>query len=211
MGEASWVDQGNGRYSYRPDSGWKTLSAATMDPTHEEEWHAEATGQPPTTPQPPFTSPYRAQSSIPSPDDESVNGMLRRLIFLKSMLKTAEADIKTYKAEIKELDERIRLEWAEDNINSAGIDGKTAYLYPVYHVEKLDGVTTDDIRAAMEASGLDYMVKPTYSGSSLTAYLKELREHGDEPPAALAAVVKLVPSTEIRLRDSGSRVITVSS
>jgi len=196
MTEAGWVDQGNGRYSFRP--GARTTTTTARPSTHENVGLTTATVT---------TAENRV---VPSPDDESVNGMLRRLIFLKAALKSAEGEVKTYKAEIKELDERIRLEWAEDNINSAGIDGKTAYLYPVYHVEKLEGVSTDDIREAMEASGLDYMVKPSYSAQSLTAYLKELREHGDEPPAPLAAVVKLVPSTEIRLRDAGSRAATVT-
>lgn len=196
MTEAGWNDQGNGRYTFRP--GGRNIAATARPSTHESVGLVTATV---TT---------LDNHVVPSPNDDSVNGMLRRLIFLKALLKTAEADAKAYKAEIRELDERIRLEWAEDNINSAGIDGKTAYLYPVFHVEKLEGVTTDDIRAAMAAAGLDYMVKETYSAQTLTAYLKELREHGDEPPAALATVVKLVPSTEIRLRDSGSRAASVT-
>lgn len=194
MTEAGWSDQGNGRYVFRPG---RDIAATARPSTHETVGLTTATV---TT---------LENRVVPSPDDESVNGMLRRLIFLKALLKTAEADAKAYKAEIKELDERIRLEWAEDNINSAGIDGKTAYLYPVYHVEKLEGATPEDIRTALNEAGLGYMLKENYSAQSLTAYLKELREHGDEPPAALAAVVKLVPSTEIRLRDSGSRTTAV--
>jgi len=196
MTEAGWTDQGDGRYTFRP--GGRNIATTVRPSTHENVGLTTATV---TTAE---------NHTVPSPDDESVNGMLRRLIFLKAALKAAEGEAKTYKAEIKELDERIRLEWAEDNINSAGIDGKTAYLYPVYHVEKLEGVSTDDIRAAMTEAGLDFMIKETYSAQSLTAYLKELREHGDEPPAALAAVVKLVPSTEIRLRESGSRAASVT-
>ena len=199
MTEAGWTDQGDGRFTYRPGKGGKVfgLDVAPFEGKFDPEQLTTATV---TT---------LENRVVPSPDDESVNGMLRRLIFLKALLKTAEADAKAYKAEIKELDERIRLEWAEDNINSAGIDGKTAYLYPVYHVEKLEGATPEDIRTALVEAGLGYMLKENYSAQSLTAYLKELREHGDEPPAALAAVVKLVPSTEIRLRDSGSRTTAV--
>lgn len=195
MEEVGWTDQGNGRYTFRP--GRNTATTARPS-THENVGLTTATV---TT---------LENRVVPSPDDESVNGMLRRLIFLKAALKTAEAEAKTYKAEIRELDERIRLEWAEDNINSAGIDGKTAYLYPVYHVEKLEGASPADIRAALEMSGLGYMLQPNYSASALTSYLKELREHGDQPPEPLAAVVKLVPSTEIRLRDAGSRATSVT-
>lgn len=194
MEEVGWSNHGNGRYTFRPG---RDITTTTRPSTHE----TVGTTATVTT---------LENRVVPSPDDESVNGMLRRLIYLKALHKRAEADAKTYKAEIKELDERIRLEWAEDNINSAGIDGKTAYLYPVYHVEKLEGATPADIREALADSGLGYMLQPNYSASALTAYLKELREHGDQPPEALAAVVKLVPSTEIRLRDAGSRATSVT-
>lgn len=197
MEDVGWTDQGNGRYSYRPDTA-RTVTTTTRPSTHENVGLSTATV---------ITA---ENHTVPSPDDTSVNGMLRRLIFLRAQLKVAEGTAKELKAEIKKVDDAIRQEWAEDNITQAGIDGKTAYIYPVFHVEKLDGATPDDIRDALTTAGLDYMIKPNYSASSLTAYLKELREHGDEPPAALAAVVKLVPSSEIRIRDAGTRTVPVT-
>jgi hypothetical protein len=190
MTEAGWADQGHGRYTYRP--GGSTRTTEKRPPVDTD------------------TVTTVENHTVPSPDDTSVNGMLRRLIFLKAAVKAAEGSVKTYKAEIGELDERIRLEWAEDNVRSAGIDGKTAYIYPVFHVEKLDGATPADIRNALEEAGLGYMLQPNYSASALTAYLKELRESGNEPPQALASVVKLVPSSEIRLRDAGARAVPVT-
>lgn len=200
MTELGWVDLGNGRRAYRPGKTGKTFGldvapvAGTFDPTHLST----------------RTITTVEGHTIPSPDDESVNGLLRRLIYLKGQLRAHEGTVKTLKAEIREVDDRIRTEWAEENINQAGIDGKTLYLYPVYHVEKVDGAGPADVRAALEASGLDYMLTPNYSGSSLLAYLKEIRDAGDEPPAALAAVVKLVPSSEVRVKDGPARTTPIT-
>ena len=197
MEDVGWTDQGDGRYSYRPDTA-RTVTTTTRPSTHENVGLSTATV---TTAE---------NRTVPSPDDQSVNGMLRRLIFLRAQLRVAEGTAKELKSEIKKVDDAIRQEWAEDNIRSMNIDGKTAFIYPVFHVEKLDGATPDDIRDALETAGLGYMLKPNYSASALTAYLKELREHGDEPPEALAAVVKLVPSSEIRLREAPARSVPVT-
>ena len=196
MTQAGWVDHGNGRHSFRPAG---SLNIPRPTPT--------------TIPRP---APDAATVTtveghdVPSPHDESVNGLLRRLIFLNTQLKTTEGSVKTLKAEIREVDEKIREHWAEENINQAGIEGKIAYLYPVYHVEKVDGASTDDIRQALRDAGLDYMMSENYSASSLTAYLKELRQAGDEPPAPLAAVVKLVPSSVIRLKEASARTAPIA-
>lgn len=201
MVEVGWVDHGSGRYTYRYDAsrtGTRNVTTALRPST------ADTVGLTDTV------TTTVENHTVPSPDDTSVNGMLRRLIFLKAALKTAEGEAKTYKAEIREIDDKIRQEWAEDNIRSAGIDGKTAFIYPIFHVEKVDDATPEDIRNALEQSGLGYMLKPNYSGSALTSYLKELRDSGDEPPAALAAVVKLVPSSEIRIREAPARSVPVT-
>lgn len=197
MTDAGWTDHGNGRLSYRAVS---TLSVLKSNPTGTI-----------THPAPDMNTVTTVEGhDVPSPDDDSANGLLRRLIFLKAQLKTSEGSVKTLKAEIREVDAAIRELWAEENVRQVGIDGKTAYIYPTFHVEKIDGATTDDIRQALRDAGLDYMMSENYSASSLTAYLKELRQAGKDIPAALATVVKLVPSSEIRLKDATARAVPIT-
>lgn len=203
-----WVDRGDGRKVYRPVTHhWGDAepeapgitSARWADITFVDDRENR------------FIETIDGQT-IPAPvvATDSTNTKLRRLIYLKARVKTMEAEIKEHKAEIGELDAEIRADWSEEGQNSATLEGKTAYLFPVFHVENTGDNGPADIRAALEASGLGHMLQPNYSASALKAYLKELRERGEQPPDALAAVCSLHITSEVRIRDAGTRTVPVA-
>jgi hypothetical protein len=208
-----WVDNGNGRQVYRhvtqradveptPDiSPWASFT------TDDEKWSDLEL----SPPQDQATVITADGTEVPAPavPTDSTNTKLRRLIYLKARVKTMEAEIKAHKAEAAELDAEIRADWSEEGQNSATLEGKTAYLFPVYHVENTGDNGPADIRAALEESGLGHMLQPNYSASALKAYLKELRERGEQPPDALAAVCSLHLTSEVRIRDAAARTVPV--
>jgi hypothetical protein len=202
-----WVDNGNGRRAYRQvtrpqdDTEPRTtpqgcIGLADLKPFDDREHRY-------------ITTPDGHQVPAPVVATDSPNTRLRRLIYLKARMKTMEAEIKAHKAEAATLDADIRADWAEEGQNSVTLEGKTAFLFPVYHVENTGDNGPADVRAALEESGLGHMLQPNYSGSALKAYLKELHERGEQPPDALAAVCSLHLASEIRIRDAGTRTVPV--
>jgi hypothetical protein len=209
-----WVDNGNGRKVYRPVTHQREDAEPTPDisqwaafTTDDEKWSDLEL----SPPQDQATVITADGTEVPAPavPTDSTNTKLRRLIYLKARVKTMEAEIKAHKAEAAELDAEIRADWSEEGQNSATLEGKTAYLFPVYHVENTGDNGPADIRAALEESGLGHMLQPNYSASALKAYLKELRERGEQPPDALAAVCSLHLTSEVRIRDAATRTVPV--
>lgn len=137
---------------------------------------------------------------VPSAIDDTPHGRLRRFLYLSTRKKTLEAETKAVKAELSDLNRELQDTWGEDGVSRVTLDGITAYLYPVSHVEKVGDATPADIRDALHRSGLGYMLEPNYSAPALKAYLKELDSAGREVPTPLAAVVTLITNQEIRLR-----------
>lgn len=202
-----WVDNGNGRKVYRHVTRQRAdvePEAPSIIPTR---W-ADITSFDDRENR--FIETIDGQT-IPAPvvATDSANTKLRRLIYLKARVKTMEAEIKQHKAEVSELDADIRADWAQEGQSSMTLEGKTASLFPVFHVENTGDNGPADIRAALEASGLGHMLQPNYSASALKAYLKELRERGEQPPDALAAVCSLHITSEVRIRDAATRTVPV--
>ena len=198
-----WTDNGDGRKVYRP----VTRHWGDIEPQAE---HTASTRWADLELSDVATAPDGTPVPTPATSTSSTNVKLRRLMYLKGRVKTMEAEIKEHKAEVAELDAEIRADWAEDGQNSATLEGKTAYLFPVFHVENTGDNGPADIRAALEESGLGHMLQPNYSASALKAYLKELRERGEQPPDALAAVCSLHVTSEVRIRDAGTRTVPVA-
>lgn len=212
-----WVDNGNGRKVYRPvtrqreDAGPAPVTASSRwaaFTTDDEKWSDLELS--PSQDRATVITADGTEVPAPVAPTDSTNTKLRRLIYLKARMKTMEAEIKEHKAEAAELDAEIRADWSEEGQNSATLEGKTAYLFPVYHVENTGDNGPADIRAALEECGLGHMLQPNYSASALKAYLKELRERGEQPPDALAAVCSLHLTSEVRIRDAGTRTVPVA-
>lgn len=213
-----WADNGNGRQVYRQITQPRTDAAPTAEPvTASSRWATFTTGDEkwsdlelsPPQGQATVTTPDGTEVPAPAAVTDSTNAQIRRLIYLKARLKTLDAEIKEHKAEVSELDARIRADWSEEGQNSATLEGKTAYLFPIYHVENTGDNGPADIRDALEGSGLGHMLQPNYSASALKAYLKELHGRGERPPDALAAVCSLHITSEIRVRDAAARTVPV--
>lgn len=208
-GEASttweWVDRGDGRKVYRAVTRWEDNGPRAGVTTTSSHWATFTTGDEK------WSDLELSDGNVPTPATatSSTNTKLRRLIYLKARIKTMEAEVKEHKAEIGKLDAEIRADWSEEGQNSATLEGKTAYLFPVFHVENTGDNGPADVRAALEASGLGHMLQPNYSASALKAYLKELHQRGDAPPEPLAAVCAVHVTSEVRIRDAGTRTVPV--
>lgn len=202
-----WVDNGNGRKVYRPVTRYHGDAEPADVPPPITRW-ADIT---PIDDRENRSIETLDGQTIPAPvvATDSTNTKLRRLIYLKTRMKTMSEEIKAHKAEADALDADIRADWSEEGQNSATLEGKTAYLFPVYHVENTGDNGPADVRAALEECGLGHMLQPNYSASALKAYLKELRERGEQPPDALAAVCSLHLTSEVRIRDAAARTVPV--
>lgn len=203
MAQREWVHDGDGRSVYRVvrteeteddrERAQRAVAAILADRDQHPDGLELADGESTTT----ITV---AGEEVPAPTDETPNGRLRRFVYLKARLRALEAETAAVKAESRELDHVLQDAWGDDGVSRVTLDGVTAYLYPVSHVEKVNDATPADIRDALTRSGYGYMLEPNYSGSALKALLKEWDNNGQEMPAPLAEVVKLVTNHEIRLR-----------
>jgi len=186
-----------------PDEG-----AATLHTTPE--WWANPESSSVVSDRPTVVTPDGSEVPAPATATMTTNNKVRRLAYLKKRVKTATEEIAEYKREIKELDEDIQTEWAEDGVKGLPIDDMVASMFPVFYVKHLSSNGPDDIRDALKESGLDYMLKSNYSASALLRYLKDLDSRGERPPKALAAVCALHVSSEIRIRYVAPRTVPSS-
>lgn len=136
---------------------------------------------------------------VPDPYAESLAARMRRLEFLDDQIKTRESEVAGLKAEYDQLCAVTMEQMTQEGVPSITVDGNTWYMKGKTYVERLDGVTTEDVRKALIASGYGSMVTQTYSTQSLASLLREFENSdGQIPiPDALAAVVRLGRTTTI--------------
>lgn len=157
-----------------------------------------------------LTAPSGDIEDTPSGDLGMV-ACIRRFIQVNSRLDAITAEEKVLKREKAELSARVIEMMIEEGMDSPpGVDGMTAYLNPVFFVEKNidpdtgEAFTSDDIRDALVASNLSGMLKESYNGNQLRALIKEYEEHGSMPEP-LAKVVRLSKRRELAITPMAAR------
>lgn len=134
--------------------------------------------------------------------------LIRELAAITDQLKAREGEVKDLKARKTELSDQIMEIFELHGLDSVRVDGRTAYIhprtFPVYRdkpVEEGGGkYTSKDVVAALRAIGRGAQVQPeTVNHQTLGAILREYRDAEQEVPEALAAVVMLSESTEVRV------------
>lgn len=137
---------------------------------------------------------------------ETAAGCIRRFIRVKSRLDELKAEIAALTREADELSERTAELMIDEGMDSPpGVDGMTASFAPVVYVEKRinpetgEPFTTEDVRDALNASGLGSLIQPSYNGSSLRAAMREYAEHGNGIPEPLDRVVALAKRRQLRV------------
>lgn len=136
---------------------------------------------------------------LPDPYAETLAARMRRLEFLDDQIKSLKAQAEGLQAEYEQLCAIAMEQMSQEGVPSITVDGNTWYMKAKTFVEKLDGVTTEDIREALVASGYGSMISETYNSQSLRSLLTEFRDSdGQIPiPEALAKVVRLGQTTMI--------------
>lgn len=65
-------------------------------------------------------------------------------------------------------------------------------------------LTRDDMRrkaiSAMEKVGIGNFVKRNWNTSTLSAWFREIKRNGEEPPPEFDGIIKLVPKTRVKAR-----------
>jgi hypothetical protein len=145
-------------------------------------------------------------------DDMSMVACIRRFIAVESRLDALSAEEKVLKREKAELSDRVIEMMIEDGMDSPpGVDGMTAYLSPVYFVEKNidpetgEEFTSDDVREALIAANLAAMIRSNYHGGQLRSLLKEYDDNDTSPPEPLAKVVKLAKRRQLAVTPMAAR------
>lgn len=138
-------------------------------------------------------------NGTPDPYAETLAARMRRLEYLDDQIKSLKAQAEGLQAEYDQLCAVAMEQMSQEGVPSITVDGNTWYMKGRTYVERLDGVTTEDVRKALVASGYGSMVTETYNTNSLASLLREFENsEGQIPvPDALAAVVRLGRTTTI--------------
>lgn len=134
--------------------------------------------------------------------------LIRELATVSDQLKAREGEVKDLKARKAELSAKIIETFELHGLDSIRVDGRNAYVhrpsFPVYRekpVEEGGGkYTAQDAVDALRAIGRGAQVQPeTVNHQTMGAILREYRDAGQPVPEALAKVVELGESAEVRV------------
>lgn len=148
------------------------------------------------------------------PDDAGAAGIpldkLRRYRQLRDAAAASEAEAKALKDEANLLEAELIEAFTEAGTQSVNIDGKTIYLHRSTFAQRKPGVTAEDVKAALKASGAGELVLETVNAQTLSAWVRELVEAAEDGrgpglPEPAAEVLELGERYAVRMRASASR------
>lgn len=128
-----------------------------------------------------------ATAAPPSDDDPGDPGLdtvlLRRYRDLRDQQKIADAEASAFKEEADAIEAQLIDQFTDAGMQSISIDGKTIYLHEAVYARKAAGTDTEDLKAALRASGHGDLVSETVNGNTLNAWVRELTdpENPDAP------------------------------
>lgn len=123
---------------------------------------------------------------------------VRQLVRLKVRKDELETKLKAVKAEIDKLSTSLVDEFAEDGVAHAAVDGHTAYLHRQLWASAAGEKT--DLVAALQRNGLGHFVSPSFNTNTLSAYVREVDETGEELPKDLREQIKVSEVWTVRVR-----------
>lgn len=133
--------------------------------------------------------------------------LFHRLDQLRQTYRRLGSERETTKQERDKVNEQLVEEYAQAGMgvgDDLTLGGRKGTLQGLTWAKKMhDAVTTEQVVAALEASGLGHLVKPaSYDSNSLSGYLRELERNGEEIPEPLAEVICGVTRYEITFSKS---------
>ena len=141
--------------------------------------------------------------------NETLNmDLMRRMADLQATKKRLEAELRGVKSEIADIQQQ-----SLNELTAAGVerlpmvfdDGSSITLYVHSQTWARPAGGPENRPAVIEAlkeEGLSDLLKTDFNVTKLSAWVREMRERGDEIPERLLAVLDLEPTVEVRARQS---------
>lgn len=139
------------------------------------------------------TAPDEADdTAAPTPDPSLPIAKVRRYKELREAQAASDAEAKAIKEEADKLEAELVEAFSEAGVQNLNVDGKTVYLHRSVYARRCDGITADDVKAALRAAGAGDLVTETVNANTLSAYVREFTEDDDAPglPAPLQGVLE---------------------
>lgn len=164
-----------------------------------------------TTPDEAAATEHGAVDAVQPPAEQAPAidlNLVRELAAVTDQLKAREGEVTDLKARKKELSEQLMEIFELHGLDDLRVDGRKAYVhrptFPLYKekpVEEGGGrYTAADAVKALRAIGRGAQVQPeTVNYQTMGAILREFRDAEQPVPAALAKVVELGESAEVRV------------
>jgi hypothetical protein len=143
----------------------------------------------------------------PAPDPSLPIAKVRRYKELRGLQQQGEAEAKAFKEEADKLEAELIDAFAEAGVQNINVDGKTVYLHRSVYARRCEGVTADDVKAALRAAGAGELVTETVNANTLSAYVREFTEDDDAPglPEPLVGVLEPGERFGVRIIAGGTK------
>lgn len=148
----------------------------------------------------------------PNEPDEPAGGdvdtaLVRRYKELREAEKAADAEKAAIKEEADALEGRLIEMFSDAGVPSISLDGKTIYLHRSTYAQRLPGIDTDDLKAALREAGAGDLIKESINANTLSAYVRELLDVDEAPglPEPLVGVLELGERFAVRVVEAGRR------
>lgn len=144
----------------------------------------------------------------PPPDDAGLPiDKVRRYRELTDAQAASEAEAKAIKQEADILEAELIEAFTEAGLQNISLDGKTVFLHRSTFAQRKEGITADDVKAALRAAGAADLIGETVNANTLSAYVREFVDDDDNLalPEPLVDVLDLGERFSIRINAAGSR------
>lgn len=140
-------------------------------------------------------------AQINPPVDETKNeDMLARFVALEKRRRGLEAELDATKKESAGVAEMLLDEWADRGQQNARVEDLTVFVSHDFYCNKRAGVPAAQVCDLLDRFGLERLVAPGYSATSLKAWVREQLTAGSDLPVELEAVLSHGETTRLKTR-----------
>lgn len=126
---------------------------------------------------------------------------VQRYLDLSRRKSSLEDELGEIKKELGALEETLVETFALEGVQNMSLDGATVYLHRQVWAAKNDSdVTTQQICEALTASDLSGFVAENFNWQTLSAYVRERDDQGEELPEPLARLIHSTERYSLRVR-----------
>ena len=114
--------------------------------------------------------------------------------------RACEDRLKKVKSKIEEVEPRVMDFFQKLGLDRLTVSGVTVYVQRQLWAGREEDVTHEQAAAALKKAKLGEYASPRVNTQSLSAYMRELDEAGEDMPAALKGIIKLSEVFKVRTR-----------